>query len=97
MVTLPRDETIAISSVRGPGESRHALFLCGGRDKAPKRLAGIGIEPHDLATSVDAGDFSIDGVGGKARQSFLYASAERSRPYWTNVTHRIYTCWLSRF
>jgi hypothetical protein len=24
-------------------------------------------------------------------------SAERSRPCWTNVTHRIDTCWLSRF
>jgi hypothetical protein len=33
----------------------------------------------------------------KPRQNIVYVSAERSRPYWTNVTHRIYTCWLSRF
>ena len=33
----------------------------------------------------------------KPRQNIVYVSAERSRPCWTNVTHRIYTCWLSRF
>jgi hypothetical protein len=33
----------------------------------------------------------------KPRQNIVYVSAERSRPCWTNVTHRIYTCGLSRF
>jgi hypothetical protein len=55
---------LQLGSPRCPGERRHALFLCGGRDKAPKRPAGIGIEPHDLPTIVDASGFSIDGVGG---------------------------------
>jgi hypothetical protein len=32
----------------------------------------------------------------KPRQNIVYGSAERSRPCWTNVTPRIYTCWLSR-
>jgi len=34
---------------------------------------------------------------GKPRQNIVYVSAERSRPCWTNITHRIDTCWLSRF
>jgi hypothetical protein len=34
---------------------------------------------------------------GKPRQNIVYVSAERSRPCWTNITHRIYTCWLSCF
>jgi hypothetical protein len=33
----------------------------------------------------------------KPRQNVVYVSAERSQPCPTNVTHRIYTCWLSRF
>ena len=46
------------------------------------------------------------GVGGrvrrggawhKPRHNIIYLRAERSRSCWTNVTHRIYTCWLSRF
>jgi hypothetical protein len=62
MVTLPVDETVTLSSVRRPGERRHALFLCGGRDKAPKLLAGIGIEPRDLATVVDGIGLTGHGV-----------------------------------
>jgi hypothetical protein len=53
MVTLPVDETIPTSSVRCPGERRHALSHSGDCDKAPKRLAGIGIEPRNLATVVN--------------------------------------------
>jgi hypothetical protein len=36
-------------------------------------------------------------AGHKPRQNIVYVSAERSRPWWTNVTPRIDTCWLSRF
>src|SRR5215217_1389880 len=37
------------------------------------------------------------GTQFKPRQNIVYVSGERSRPCWTNVTHRIDTCWLSRF
>ena len=38
-----------------------------------------------------------DHAPSQPRQNIVYVSAERSRPCWTNVTHRIDTCWLSRF
>src|SRR5215203_2818578 len=62
MVTRPVDETRTLSSVRGLGERRPALFLCGGRDKAPKRPAGIGIVPDDLAAVIDAVGLTCFGV-----------------------------------
>ena len=50
-----------------------------------------------------SGDTHTLGVGdqpprlNQQSQNIVYVGAERSRPYWTNVTPRISTCWLSRF
>jgi hypothetical protein len=53
---------MTLSSVRGPGERRLALFLCGGRDKAMGAALPLG-DTHDLAAIIDAKGHGDRGIG----------------------------------
>ena len=60
MVTLPVDETIPTSSVRCPGERRHALFLCGGREKRVCPPVRARVQSDDLALRVNCRGLADD-------------------------------------
>jgi hypothetical protein len=64
MVTLPMDETMPLSSVRYPGERRHALFLCGGREKRVCPLVRARIQSYDLAPRVNCQGLADDSTRG---------------------------------
>jgi hypothetical protein len=64
MITLPGYETSPTSSVQGLGERRHALFLCGGREKRVCPLVRAGVEASDLALRVNCQGLADDSTRG---------------------------------
>jgi hypothetical protein len=62
-----------------------------------RELAACPTDVKEVVTLLVKSQWPISNAKGKPRQNIVYVSAERSRPCWTNVTHWIYTGWLSRF